>query len=41
MLRIEEGSFVFTDVLKQTMTGRQRFSVDSMVVGGRLWHVAD
>jgi hypothetical protein len=28
-------------VLKQTMTGRRRFALDSMVVGGRLWHTAD
>jgi dihydroorotase len=41
VLRIEEGSFTFTDVLKQTRTGRQRFAVDSMVVGGKLWHVAE
>jgi dihydroorotase len=41
VLRIEEGQFTFTDVLKQTMTGRQRFALDSMVVGGRLWHAAD
>jgi dihydroorotase len=41
VLRIEDGSFTFVDVLKQTMTGRQRFALDSMVVGGRLWHTAD
>jgi dihydroorotase len=40
VMRIEEGSFVFTDVLGQTLQGRQRFALDSMVVGGRLWHVA-
>jgi dihydroorotase len=38
VLRIEDGAFVFTDVLNQTMTGRQRFALDSMVVAGRLWH---
>ena len=41
VLRIEEGQFTFVDVLKQTMAGRQRFALDSMVVGGRLWHAAD
>jgi dihydroorotase len=40
VLRIEEGQFTFTDVLGQTLTGRQRFALDSMVVAGRLWHVA-
>jgi dihydroorotase len=41
VLRIESGEFVFTDVQKRTMTGRQRFALDSMVVGGKLWHSAE
>ena len=41
VMRIEEGRYTFTDVLGQTMDGRQRFALDSMVVGGRLWHAAD
>jgi dihydroorotase len=41
VMRIEEGQFTFTDVRDQTMQGRQRFALDSMVVGGKLWHAAD
>ena len=41
VMRIEEGRYTFTDVLGQTMDGEQRFALDSMVVGGRLWHAAD
>ena len=41
VLKIEQGTFPLTDVLGQTMTGRQRFALDSMVVGGKLWHTAD
>jgi dihydroorotase len=41
VMRIEEGRFTFADVLGQTMQGRQRFALDSMVVGGALWHTAD
>jgi dihydroorotase len=41
VLRIEDGQFIFTDVLKRTMTGRQGFAVDRVVVGGRLWHTAN
>jgi dihydroorotase len=40
VMRIEEGQFTFTDVLGQTLAGCQRFALDSMVVAGRLWHVA-
>ena len=40
VMRIEEGRFTFTDSVGQTMDGRQRFALDSMVVGGRLWHAA-
>jgi len=41
VLRIEEGRFTFTDVEDRTMTGRQQFALDSMVVGGTLWHTAE
>jgi len=40
VMRIEEGTFTFEDVSGQTRTGRQRFALDSMVVGGALWHAA-
>ncbi len=40
VLAIEEGAHTFVDVVGQTRAGRQRFALDSMVVGGRLWHVA-
>jgi dihydroorotase len=40
ILRIEDGAFPLTDVLQHTITARQRFALDSMVVGGKLWHVA-
>jgi dihydroorotase len=38
VLRIEDGAFTLTDVLQKTMTARQQFALDSMVVGGALWH---
>jgi dihydroorotase len=38
VMRIEEGDFTFTDVLDQKMQGTQRFELDSVVVGGKLWH---
>ena len=38
VLRIEDGAFALTDVLQKTMTARRRFALDSMVVGGALWH---
>jgi dihydroorotase len=41
IMRIDEGRFTFTDVLGQTMQGNQRFALDSMVVGGKLWHTVD
>jgi dihydroorotase len=41
VMRIQEGRFTFTDVMNQTRQGRQRFALDSMVVGGALWHTAD
>ncbi len=41
VMRLEEGRFTFTDVSGQTRMGRQRFALDSVVVGGGLWHAAD
>jgi dihydroorotase len=41
IMRIEEGDYVFTDVLGQKLQGGKRFALDSMVVGGKLWHVVD
>jgi dihydroorotase len=41
VMRLEDGRFTFTDVSGQTRAGRQRFALDSMVVGGALWHTAD
>jgi len=40
VVRIEDGSFAFTDVLGKTMQGRQRFVLDSIALGGRMWHAA-
>jgi dihydroorotase len=40
VLRIEEGEFTFTDVVGATMAGRRRLVLDSIVLGGRLWHPA-
>ena len=40
VMRLQEGSFTFTDVTGQTREGRQRFALDSVVVGGALWHEA-
>ena len=41
VMRVQEGRFTFTDVSRQTREGRQRFALDSMVVGGALWHAVD
>jgi len=41
VMRLEEGRFTFTDVSGQTRVGRQRFALDSVVMGGALWHAAD
>lgn len=41
VMRIEEGRHTFTDVSGQTRHGRQRFTLDSVVVAGALWHAAD
>jgi len=41
VMRLDEGRFTFADVSGQTRVGRQRFALDSVVVGGALWHAAD
>jgi dihydroorotase len=41
ILRIEEGRFTFTDSVGATMQGNQRFGLDSIVLGGKLWHTVD
>ncbi len=41
VMRIAEGRFTFADVSGQTRSGGQRFALDSVVVGGALWHVPD
>ena len=41
VMRVQEGRFSFTDSVGNSRTGRQRFALDSMVVGGALWHAAD
>ena len=41
VMRIEEGRFTLTNSTGQTRSARQRFALDSMVVAGQLWHVAD
>jgi len=41
VMRLEEGRFTFADVSGQTRVGRQCFALDSVVVGGALWHAAD
>ncbi len=40
VMRIAEGRCVFTDSVGQMREGRQKFALDSMVVGGALWHEA-
>ena len=39
VMRVEEGRFTFTDSPGNTRQGRQKFALDSVVVGGALWHV--
>lgn len=41
VMRLQDGRFTFSDVSGQTRTGRQRLVLDSVVVGGALWHTAD
>ena len=38
IMRIDEGAFTFTDSTGKTRAGRQRFALDSVVLGGALWH---
>jgi len=40
VLRITEGACTFADVLGDTMQGEHRLALNSMVVGGALWHAA-
>ncbi len=38
VLRVEEGRFSYADVVGQVMQGDRRFALDSIVLGGKLWH---
>lgn len=38
VMRLEEGDFTLRDVVGQSRQARQRFALDSVVVGGALWH---
>ena len=38
VMRIVQGPCEFTDVSGKTRTGTQRFALDSVVIGGKLWH---
>lgn len=40
VVRVEDGDFLYTDVLGETMRGRQRLALDSVVLSGKLWHSA-
>ncbi|WP_027132874.1 amidohydrolase/deacetylase family metallohydrolase [Geminicoccus roseus] len=40
VLRVEQGDFTFVDVQGATRSGGRRFSLDSVVLDGRLWHDA-
>ena len=41
VMRLLDGRFTFADVSGRTRMGQQRFALDSMIVGGALWHAAD
>ena len=41
VMRLLDGRFTFADVSGGTRMGQQRFALDSMIVGGALWHAAD
>ncbi len=41
VLRLVEGEHIFEDVLGEKLIGDRRLVVDSIVLGGRLWHVAE
>ena len=38
ILRLEDGSFTFEDVVGETLTGSQRLVAAATVIGGRWWH---
>ena len=38
VMRIEDGRFQFTDVSGKVRVGSQRFALDSIVLGGAIWH---
>ena len=38
VMRIEDGRFQFTDVSDKVRVGSQRFALDSIVLGGAIWH---
>jgi dihydroorotase len=40
VMRIVEGRFLYEDVLGETMEGDRKLEIDSIVLGGRLWHLA-
>ena len=41
IMRIVPGKHRYEDVNGEEMIGDQRFAVDSIVLGGKLWHTAD
>lgn len=41
VLRIDEGSFAYEDVVGEIMTGAQRIRAAATVIGGRWWHPAE
>ena len=41
VLRIEDGSFPYEDVVGEIMTGAQRIRAAATVIGGRWWHPAE
>ena len=41
VMRLLDGRFTFADVSGGTRMGQQRFALDSIIVGGALWHAAD
>lgn len=41
VMRLVEGAHTYVDVLGETMVGDRRLVVDSIVLGGRLWHTAE
>ncbi len=41
VLRINEGTHHYKDVVGEELVGEQRFLLDSVVLDGRLWHTVD